>query len=218
MGQGDCVVARDLALPLRLGVCGVGPVNAALHTGRWLERHGRELAGVVHLGIAGSFDPVRLPVGSAALATEEVWPEYGVAVAGGVEARALGFPLAMLGETPLWERLPLDLDQALSQLDLRGEGLPRAVGCTVAAVTGTPERAAMLRMTHGVDMESMEGFAVALACRQASPAPLPVVELRTISNAVGERDRQRWDIRAALEALGVTLPRLLGLAPRDEAG
>ena len=44
----------------------------------------------------------------------------------------------------------------------------------------------------------MEGYGVAVA---AAMKQLPVLEIRTISNAVGPRDREAWRIREALEAL-----------------
>jgi hypothetical protein len=48
------------------------------------------------------------------------------------------------------------------------------------------------------DVEAMEGFAV---LRAASLAAVPAVELRAVSNPVAERDRSRWSIEDALEAL-----------------
>jgi futalosine hydrolase len=46
--------------------------------------------------------------------------------------------------------------------------------------------------------EAMEGFGVAEA---AARHGLPVLELRTVSNPVGPRDRAAWRIGEALEAL-----------------
>jgi futalosine hydrolase len=48
-------------------------------------------------------------------------------------------------------------------------------------------------------VEAMEGFGV---LRAAALEGVPAVELRAISNAVGEEDRGRWDIPGALAALG----------------
>ncbi|MGH8879412.1 MAG: futalosine hydrolase, partial [Stackebrandtia sp.] len=46
--------------------------------------------------------------------------------------------------------------------------------------------------------EAMEGFGVATA---AAEARLPFVELRTISNEVGDRDVAGWDWQAGFAAL-----------------
>ena len=55
-------------------------------------------------------------------------------------------------------------------------------------------------------VEAMEGFGV---LRAASLAGVPAVEVRAISNALGEEDRFRWDVEGALAALGAALPALL---------
>ncbi|MBR1538541.1 MAG: hypothetical protein IJ636_03445 [Bacteroidales bacterium] len=48
------------------------------------------------------------------------------------------------------------------------------------------------------DIESMEGAAVFEVCLRRG---IPFAEIRSISNAVGERDHANWDIPAALSAL-----------------
>jgi nucleoside phosphorylase len=52
----------------------------------------------------------------------------------------------------------------------------------------------------------MEGFGVLRACALAG---VPAVEVRAISNDVGEVDRQRWMILRGLETLREALPGLL---------
>jgi nucleoside phosphorylase len=52
----------------------------------------------------------------------------------------------------------------------------------------------------------MEGFGVLRACELAG---VPAVEVRAISNDIGEGDRERWMIQRGLEVLGAALPRLL---------
>jgi len=56
------------------------------------------------------------------------------------------------------------------------------------------------------EVEAMEGFGV---LRAASLAGVPALEVRSISNAVAERDRDGWRIDDALEALRAALPPLL---------
>ena len=52
----------------------------------------------------------------------------------------------------------------------------------------------------------MEGFGV---LRAAALAGVPAVEVRVISNELGEPDRGRWEIAGALERLGTALPALV---------
>jgi nucleoside phosphorylase len=56
---------------------------------------------------------------------------------------------------------------------------------------------------HGAEVEAMEGFAV---LRAAGLAGVPALELRAISNAIGEDDRSKWRLDDALEALRAALP------------
>ena len=53
----------------------------------------------------------------------------------------------------------------------------------------------------------MEGFGVLRACELAE---VPGVEVRVISNDIGEGDRALWMMRRALEVLDGVMPRLLG--------
>ncbi len=57
----------------------------------------------------------------------------------------------------------------------------------------------------GCAVEAMEGFGVLRACELAG---VPAVELRAISNAVGEPDRARWRFYDAFAALAEALQRL----------
>ena len=61
----------------------------------------------------------------------------------------------------------------------------------------------------GLRVEAMEGFGVLRACALAG---VPAVEVRAISNELGDSDRTRWKISAALDALGLALPGLLEAA------
>jgi nucleoside phosphorylase len=82
--------------------------------------------------------------------------------------------------------------------------LPEAVSlpiATSAAVSGPS--AARSREWR---VEGMEGFGVLRACELAN---VPAVEVRAVSNELGEADRALWMIRRGLESLSDALPRLL---------
>jgi futalosine hydrolase len=64
---------------------------------------------------------------------------------------------------------------------------------------------------HGVEVEAMEGFAVLRACELAG---VPAVELRVVSNELGEPDRTRWRFDDAFATLAEVLPRLVAVASR----
>jgi hypothetical protein len=56
----------------------------------------------------------------------------------------------------------------------------------------------------GFDVEAMEGFGVLRACALAG---VPAVELRAVSNEVGEADRSKWRFDDALAALADAVAR-----------
>ena len=69
---------------------------------------------------------------------------------------------------------------------------------TVCSATATEAVACERRdLFPGAVAEDMEGFAVALACRLAG---VPLAIVRGISNAVGDRRFERWQMPEAMDA------------------
>lgn len=179
-------------------VTGVGPVCAALALGRLLGSE--QVSGLLNLGLAGSFDPARLPLGAVAAADAEIWPEYGLRTQDGVDPGDIGFPLAETPDGPLRDRLPLDPDGAARTLGLiLPEHWARGASLTVAAASGDQATAEAMRRAHAPATENMEGFALALGCLRAG---LPFLEIRAVSNPVGSRSRAHWNLPLAFSALG----------------
>lgn len=184
---------------------GVGPVATAAALGRALAGH-PEVAGVVQIGVAGSFDLESAPMGGVWIVTRETWPEYGLVDAQGVNPGGIGLAMAETGDGPVRETLDLAPQDAAAAMGLAlPEDMGRAASLTVAGVTGTAARAARLFSRHGALLENMEGFAAALACRLAG---IPFVQIRAVSNLVGSRAPGHWDLKGALSRLGPALSHL----------
>ena len=180
-------------------LCGFGPVAAAARTSTLIARHKPER--VVLTGIAGTFDPTGLGVGTAA-----IFPRvaiHGIGVGGAsafVSAAALGFPH--------WPRAGRTDPESPDELVLDAP-IPPAAGrlLTCCTASASPEEAQQrLEQYPGAVAEDMEGFAVALACRLAG---VPLAIARGISNEVGNRDVERWQIPSALEAAWLVVSDLL---------
>ncbi|MEH0843655.1 futalosine hydrolase [Micromonospora sp. CPCC 205711] len=177
---------------------GVGPAVAGAATARLLtlaEAAGRPYRAVLSAGVAGGFAG-RVTVGGTVLGTRSVAADLGAeSPAGFLPIDELGMPPELLGGGPI-----VDADPEL--LAALREALPEAVVgavLTVSTVTGTAESTAALADRHpDAVAEAMEGYGVAVAAVQAG---LPFVELRTVSNPIGPRDRDAWRIREALTAL-----------------
>lgn len=152
---------------------------------------------VVNIGIAGSYDMERFPMGSAAVICREYFGDLGFETAGGFKdlfqsgiLEEDGFPYT--GGALVRPALPYgDIEAVLGRYD-------NGVGVTVQTVTGDPVKVEALCSKYSPHIESMEGAAVYYAALQEN---VPFFELRTVSNAVGERNRKNWDIPAALATL-----------------
>jgi len=198
---------RMLTIRPGLAACitGIGPINAGIALGRILALH-RKVAGVLNLGLAGSFDLARAPLGACTLVTEEIWPEYGLLDDEGIDAPGLGFAQWEHDGLRILDRLPLCT--ALADIGLaQPPDVIHGISLTVAGVSASAKRADMLAQRYHPLSENMEGFAVALACARRH---IPCVELRAISNKVGSRSREDRAFPVALAKLGALGQSLFG--------
>lgn len=185
-------------------LCGFGPIAAAARTSELLSRLAPSR--VVLVGICGTFDPERLPVGSAvefdAVAIEGIGAGEGAQLVG---PKALGFPQWPGGgeggaenAEPIHDRIVLSSAGARADAHALRDPARSAVLLTTCAASASPEQAALRRARFPEALaEDMEGFAVALACALAG---VPVSIVRGVSNVVGDRDPAHWRIPAALAA------------------
>jgi futalosine hydrolase len=134
------------------------------------------------------------------LATREVDAVLHVGIAGSRELAPLSVVLGAesvysdLGAAiPVVDRL--EPDPAL--FDRVRAALPDAIVASIgtSATVGTTR----------AEVEAMEGFGVLRACALAG---VPAVELRVVSNAIGEEDRGKWRFLESFELLGACVARL----------
>ncbi|MEV8328005.1 futalosine hydrolase [Kitasatospora sp. NPDC056731] len=182
---------RAAGAPVDVLAGGVGPAAAAAAASAALGAQpasGGRYGLVVSAGIAGGFAP-HAPVGTTVLADAIVTADLGAETPEGfADVTELGF--GTVRHTP---------PPAAVALAARALGAATGPVLTVSTVTGSAERAAALAARHpGALAEAMEGFGVAEA---AARYGVPVLELRTVSNPVGPRDRAAWRIGEALAAL-----------------
>jgi predicted 5'-methylthioadenosine/S-adenosylhomocysteine nucleosidase len=163
----------------------------------------RELGG--RPGVACGIGPVEAAARTAsALAERRPDAVLHVGLAG---ARSLEPPALVLGSAAVYE----DLAAAIPVVS-RAEPDPGLLARAQAALPEAHLRAigtsARVGATAACDVEGMEGFAVLRAC---SLAGVPALELRAISNALGEPDRTRWRLEDANAALADATGRILAV-------
>jgi futalosine hydrolase len=162
----------------------------------------RELGGLD--GLACGIGPVEAAAATArALALRPVGAVLHVGVAGG---RGLAPRSLVIGS----EAVYCDLAAAIPVVD-RVPADPRLVDAARLALPDAQvlpigTSAAVGRVADAYAVEAMEGFGV---LRAAALAGVPAVEMRVISNEIGEDDRSLWDIPGAVAALHAALPALL---------
>ncbi len=179
-------------------VTGVGMMNTTYQLTRAFSRQKPTLA--IQAGIAGSFHPIYAP-GMVVSVKEELMGDLGVFESGQwKDLFDMGFIPA--DESPwLNKRLPNPHQELL-----RKSALESVRGITVNQVSTNPLMISAIRDKYMPVVESMEGAAFHYVCLQEK---IPFIQLRGISNPVGERDKAKWKIQASVEALNNQLIRLI---------
>ena len=165
-----------------------------------------ELCG--HDGLVCGVGPVEAAAATArALAGEPVGAVLHVGVAGG---RGVAVGSLVVGSVSVYAdlsaRWPV-VERVVPDADLVEAALAALPGAALLPVqtsarVGAPYDGAAAEPV----VEGMEGFGV---LRAASLAGVRGVEVRAISNELGEEDRARWAVEDALATLGQALPPLL---------
>ncbi len=92
--------------------------------------------------------------------------------------------------------------------------LEAVTAITVNEISTDKERIAWYQQNLAPVVESMEGAALHYVCLQEK---VPFLQLRTVSNDIGERDKTKWDIKKAILNLNEELISLMNkLADKDE--
>jgi len=172
-------------------ICGFGPAAAGARASQLIARHTPDR--VLLVGIAGTYDEVSNPVGSALAFTSVAIDGIGAGRGASFKGPpALGYPQWPGSE----ETTPMPVED---RIDLESPaGTPPALLLTTCAASDSPEHAAERTARHpDAVAEDMEGFAVAMAC-VLNQVPFAIV--RGISNLVGDREPGHWRIPGALAA------------------
>lgn len=151
---------------------------------------------IIQVGIAGTFD-LALPLGSVVVINEETIGDLGVEEEGKWKD-LFDLKLEKSSYHPFEKRkLP---NQWLHQYNLLG--LLEVSGVTVNEITTNQDRIQKLAKKFNPVIESMEGAALHYVARESN---IPFIQIRSISNYIGERDKSKWQMKTAIDNLNQTL-------------
>lgn len=179
-------------------ITGVGTAATVYHLMQELQHHKPSL--LVQAGIAGSFSE-ELKLGQAVIVNADRFADLGVQ------------------ENNQWNDV---FDMKLIESEshpysngwltnphhhlLSAAGLPIVKSISINEVTTNSARIELLRDKYNPSIESMEGAAFHYVCLQQG---IPFIQLRTISNYVGERNKEKWKLRQAVETLAEQIQQII---------
>jgi futalosine hydrolase len=163
-------------------ITGVGMTATAYALGKHLSATYKL---VLNLGIAGSFD-TNIPLTTVVNVTSDEFSELGA------ENGDTFLSIDQLG----FGKARFDARNNLLNNDI--DKLPKVHGITVNRVHG--EKISISKVIEQCNpvVESMEGAAVLYCCEKES---LPCLQVRSISNYVEPRNKEHWQIGAAIKSL-----------------
>ncbi len=189
--------SKAIGLEVRPLITGVGAMTAAWSVMRQIDRDRPAL--IIQAGIAGAL--TGRPLGDVVVAIEDQFADQGV----WEEGRFRSVFDMKLADGDAFPFTGGKLVNPYPQL-LALTALPHAGALTVNEITTNPERISWYQQNTMAVVESMEGAAFHYACLQES---VPFLQLRSVSNAVGVRDKTKWGIPLAIARLNEALVRLM---------
>jgi futalosine hydrolase len=178
-------------------ITGVGSLATVYSLIRQIDRHRPDV--IIQAGIAGCFTG-RLP-GEVFVVGEEVLADQGVWEDGRFKS-IFDMKLADPDASPFSGGLLMNPYKELLNLP----SLESVRGITVNEITTDPARIGWHQQNMAPVVESMEGGGLHYVCLREKIA---FVQLRSVSNEIGVRDKTKWDIKKAIANLNQQLIALL---------
>jgi len=178
-------------------ITGIGSIPTIYSLMRQIGR--RRPDTIIQAGIAGSFIPGK--IGEVLAIGEEILGDLGVQE-GGQFKTVFDLNLADPDTPPFSNGLLVNPHKEL--LDL--SGLEKVRGITINEISTSQTRIGWYQQNMAPVVESMEGGALHFTCLKES---IPFLQLRSVSNDIGQRDKSKWDIKSAVAGLNRQLIQIL---------
>ena len=187
--------SEQYGLEITWMLTGIGTTSTSYRLTKIFNTVDNQFDLAVNIGIAGSFSS-EFPIGSVARVTKEYFGDLGFETYSGFQTL---FDYKILdADTHPFKNGALHAPALSKGVEKALSRYKSASAVTVQTVSGLPQKRDQLERDFTPSVESMEGaafFYVSILER------VPFVELRSVSNEVGERDRNRWNIPLALDSL-----------------
>jgi futalosine hydrolase len=168
-------------------VTGVGAVSTVFNLSEILHKEKFDV--IIQVGIAGSFDK-QLALGDAVVVEKELLYEMGVFENNHYKTV---FEMGLIdGDTKPFTSGTL-INPHTVLLDLTG--LKKAMAITNNEISTSVTKIKLYNEKYGAEIESMEGGAFHYVAIMKS---ISFIQLRGISNYVGDRDKNNWKIKEAI--------------------
>ena len=159
--------------------------------------HEKKFDTIIQAGIAGTFKTI-YPPGETVIVKQDVFADLGIYESDNFYTLfEKGFATSNM---PPYnnEKLVNSLTNTFSLTEVNA--------ITVNMVSDKKEQAEMFVKKYDPDIETMEGAAFHYVCISES---LPFIQLRSISNFVGDRPGVKWKMKEAVESLNDNLTRIV---------
>ena len=159
-------------------ISGIGMINACFVLTKYLQGHKPDL--IINIGVAGAFKKEYI-LGQVLEVSKDCFSEIGV------QDQDSFLNMSDVG---------FDVDTTFQYSP--ETNLVQARGITVNTVHGKNEAIEEVVKRLNPDLESMEGAAFMMVCQKFN---ITFIQIRSISNYVEERDKEKWDLDLAIKNL-----------------
>jgi futalosine hydrolase len=190
LAERDCVIGNN---HFEVLITGIGSMSTTYWLTKTITKNRPDL--LIQAGIGGSFS-ANYPPGSMVLVKEEVTGDLGVEENNEFkDVFDMGLP--QIADPYTGKNLENKHTALLQQYNL-----PLVRSVTINEITTRPVRIQQLQQKYQPVVESMEGAAFHYV---ALVEKIPFIQLRAVSNMVGERDKTKWRMKEAIATLNEQL-------------
>jgi len=178
-------------------ITGIGVPATLYHTQRCVQQKPYDM--LIQAGIAGSFNTT-IELGQTVLIKQDCFADLGLEEKGNYTP-VFETGLADANTFPYTGGWLVNTGEHLTYTDL-----PLLKAITVNKVSDSALQKQQYIHTFNADLESMEGAALHYVCLQEK---IPFLQIRSVSNYVGERDKAKWTMKEAINNLNDELSKLI---------